>query len=145
MTMKEINVPSSRLNHVGIAVKDLDAAIEQYRVLFADVRVGERIVVEEQGVEVCFLEFPDDSGGARIELLGALSDDSPVGRFLAKRGEGQHHICFSCDNLDEKLNSLKSAGVRLIDETPRIGATDKRIAFVHPGGFSGVLIEFEEE
>ena len=85
------------------------------------------------------------SGESKIELLEPMKDDTPVGKFLAKKGPGIHHLCFSTDNITEKLADLQSKGAKLIDEKPRTGASGKPIAFLHPGSFGGVLIELVEE
>jgi len=136
---------SDTLLHVGIVTDDIDRSVKMYRALCPDVRVHEAIEVAEQGARVCFLEFPAHSAFGRIELLQPLTEASPLAKFLAKRGEGLHHVCFGCSNLVDKLAKLKSAGFQLIDETPRIGALGKPIAFVHPKSAGGALIEFEQE
>ena len=136
---------SSTLGHVGIAVRDIDAAVDGYRRVCPDLIVSVRKRVPDQGVEVCFLDFPSHNNLGRIELLQPLDDDTPVGRFIKNRGEGQHHICITCGDIEERIASLREAGVRMIDETPRIGALGKRIAFIHPESTFGTLIELEEE
>ncbi|MCK4632247.1 MAG: methylmalonyl-CoA epimerase [candidate division Zixibacteria bacterium] len=130
------------VSHVGIAVVDLDEAVLKYAGLLGS---NKHVVTEvsDQKVKVAMFA-PDDSGATRIELLAATSPDSPIAKYLKKRGEGLHHICIYVDDIDSRLAELKSAGVRLIDETPRIGAEGNRIAFVHPSGANGVLIELEE-
>ena len=127
----------TRLAHIGIAVRSLDEILPFYRDILD------------------LLEVPlDDADGARIaglaageplvELLEAESPDSPIGRFVAKRGPGIHHLCFAVDDLDAALERCRAAGVRLIDESPRIGAEKKRIAFLHPASTAGVLVELSE-
>jgi methylmalonyl-CoA/ethylmalonyl-CoA epimerase len=124
------------IDHVGIAVRDLDAAIEHYRRVF-DVEPDHREVVESQGVEEVLIRV----GGSSIQLLGALGPDTPVGRFLDKRGPGVHHVGYRVDDLAAALEHLRAEGVPLIDEEPRPGSRGTRIAFVHPQGMDGVLIE----
>jgi methylmalonyl-CoA epimerase len=128
-----------RIDHLGIAVR----SIEEMLKLYADtlgLTVTGREVVEDQGVRVAFLPV----GESRLELLEALDDASPVAKFIAKRGEGFHHICLEVDDLEATLRTLSAAGVRLIDDTPRTGADGHKIAFVHPSSTHGVLIELTE-
>ena len=127
------------IDHVGIAVKDLDAAVAGY---FDRYRVEplSREVVLEQGVEEAMIPV----GGSFIQLLGALSADSPVGRFLERKGEGLHHVAYAVLDIEEALNHLAERGVRLIDEHPRVGGGGARIAFVHPSDLAGTLIELVE-
>ncbi|MDF1545026.1 MAG: methylmalonyl-CoA epimerase [bacterium] len=127
------------ISHLGIAVSDLEVAITQYSLLTGE---SEPILeeVEDQKVKVAIF----GRGAGRIELLGALSSDSPIAKFIDKRGPGLHHVCIYVDDLEKKLSELKAAGVKLIDEKPRVGAGGKKIAFVHPVGFNNVLIELEQ-
>jgi methylmalonyl-CoA/ethylmalonyl-CoA epimerase len=133
------------ISHLGIAVADLAAAIRIYRTLLG-VEPASIHEVTDQKVKVAFFANAPDgpAAGGQVELLQATSDDSPIARFIDKRGEGLHHICIYVDDLDARLAELRAAGVRLIDETPRIGAEGHRVAFVHPSGANGVLIELEE-
>ena len=124
-------------HHVGIAVEDLDAAILVYSDLFG-ATLEHREEVGEQGVEAASLRV----GESRIELLRPLEPDSPVGRFLAKRGPGMHHIAFEVEDLAAELARLKAHDVLLIDETPRRGLFGLQVAFVHPEATGGVLAEF---
>ncbi len=137
-------MPETHISHLGIAVRDLDAAIKLWSVLLG----GEPeliTVVPDQKVRVAvFARGVSDTGG-RIELVAPTSPDSPIAKFLHNRGEGLHHVCIYVENLDHRLNELTSAGVRLIDTVPRIGAEGNRIAFVHPIGTGGVLLELEEK
>jgi len=135
----------SPISHLGIAVADLDAAIRTYRTLLG-VEPASIYEVADQKVKVAFFAsvFDDAAVGGQIELLQATSDDSFIARFIDRRGEGLHHVCIFVDDLDARLAELKAAGFRLIDEIPRIGAEGHRIAFVHPSGTNGVLIELEE-
>ncbi len=134
------------ISHVGIAVADLEQAINRYRLLTGqDEPVLEE--VPDQKVRVAIFSTPccdDLVEGGRIELVAATAPDSPISRFIAKRGEGLHHICVYVDDLEKKLSELKAAGIKLIDETPRTGAQGMKIAFVHPSGMHGVLIELLE-
>jgi methylmalonyl-CoA/ethylmalonyl-CoA epimerase len=130
------------VSHVGIAVADLDAAIERYRLLLS-VDPSEVVDVLDQKVRVAIFPAPGFPGG-RIELLQATSPDSPVARYLNKHGEGLHHLCIYVDDIEQKFAELKAAGFELIDPLLRIGAEGHRIAFVHPRSSNGVLIELEE-
>ena len=127
------------LDHVALAVRDLDAALADYRNLFGAEALY-REVVEEQGVEEAMIAV----GGSFIQLLQPLGPDTPVGRFLAARGEGMHHIALAVADLDAALDHLRSEGARLVDEEPRIGGRGARIAFVHPKVFAGTLVELVE-
>lgn len=127
---------SMKISHIGIAVKVLEEAGVRYGALFGDDEPHHEIV-EEQRVEI--LSFP--VGDAVVELTAATDETSPIAKFIAKRGEGIHHIAFEVEDLQGELDRLKSAGVRLINESPRDGAHDMLIAFVHPSSFNGVLLE----
>lgn len=127
------------LDHVAVAVHDLDAAIEGYRDRYK-VEPLYREVVEEQGVEEAMIPV----GGSFIQLLQPLGPETPVGKFLSKKGEGLHHIAYAVASIDIALEHLKEQGARLIDEEPRIGGRGARIAFVHPGDLGGTLIELVE-
>lgn len=128
------------IDHVGIAVSDLEAAVEHYRSAFG-VEPVHRETVEDQGVEEVLFKV----GTSYIQLLAALGPDTPVGKFLEKRGEGVHHIGYRVANLAETLAHLKSQGAPLVDENPRPGSRGTTVAFVHPKGFRGVLVELVEE
>ena len=132
------------VSHVGIAVTDLEKAMKQYGALVGH----EADLIEdvaEQKVKVAIFAGPGgESAGGRVELLEPTADDSPIAKFLAKKGEGLHHVCIYVDDIEQKLAELKAAGARLIDETPRRGAGGCRIAFVHPAAANGVLVELEE-
>ncbi|HEV7639604.1 MAG TPA: methylmalonyl-CoA epimerase [Gaiellaceae bacterium] len=125
------------LHHLGIAVDDLDVAILVYEDLFG-ATLEHRERVEDQGVEAASLRV----GESRIELLQPLGPDTPVGRFLAKRGPGMHHMAFEVENLTAELTRLKAHDVLLIDEQPRRGLFGLQVAFVHPEATGGVLAEF---
>ena len=128
-----------RIDHIGVAVEDLDAAIELYRQQF---EMGEqyREVVEQQGVEAVLLEV----GEGHIELLKPLGPDTAVGKFLESRGPGLHHVAYQTADIDSALDQVRAAGLELIDETPRIGIRGARVAFLHPKATGGVLTELVE-
>ncbi len=129
----------ARIDHVGVAVEDLDAAIALYEKTY-DMKLVHRETVTEQGVEAVLL----DVGENHVELLAPLGPDTPVGKFLAKKGPGLHHVAYQVTDIDAALASLKDAGLRLIDETPRIGIRNSRVAFLHPSSSGGVLTEIVE-
>ena len=125
-----------KIDHIGIATADLDEGLKVWRdALGLTVDASEEVA--EQGVRIAMLPV----GDTHVELLEALSPESAVGRFLAKRGPGIHHIAIEVDDIDASLADLKSKGARLIDETPRVGAGGCLIAFVHPSSTNGVLLE----
>jgi methylmalonyl-CoA/ethylmalonyl-CoA epimerase len=128
------------IDHIGIAVADLAAAVEDYRASLG-IEPTHREIVRDQGVEEVFFE----TGASFIQLLGALGPDTPVGRFLARRGEGLHHVAYRVRTVRDALDRMRAAGVPLIDEAPRPGSRGTLIAFVHPKGMHGVLIELVEE
>ncbi|HEX2017025.1 MAG TPA: methylmalonyl-CoA epimerase [Solirubrobacteraceae bacterium] len=125
-----------RIDHVGVALAELEPALGVLRDTFA-MPVVHREIVEDQGVEAVLL----DVGENHVELLAPLGEDTPVGRFLAKRGPGLHHIAYQVSDIATVLGSLKAAGLRLIDESPRVGIRDSRVAFLHPAASGGVLTE----
>ena len=129
------------LYHVAIAVRDLSAVEEVYKTALG-LRVEHREVVEDQGVKTSMLV--PENGGTAIELLEPMDENSPISKFLDKRGEGIHHICFKVDDIEAVLERLKKQGVRLIDESPRPGAYNSRVAFIHPKAMNGVLVELSE-
>jgi len=129
----------NRIYHLGYAVEDIEVASEFYRKNFG-AAPGEPEVVEEQGIVATMFEV----GDASIELVQPTRPDSPVGKFLAERGEGFHHVAFEVADLREALAELKRNGVNLIDEEPKMGAGGMKIAFVHPEGAFGVLTELVE-
>jgi methylmalonyl-CoA/ethylmalonyl-CoA epimerase len=127
---------ANQIHHLGIAVLELDAAIATYEQLFG-ARLEHRETLPDQGVEAASLRV----GDSRIELLHALGPETPVGRFLASRGPGLHHVAFQVDNLGAELARLTAEGANLIDETPRRGLFGLQVAFVHPESTGGVLAE----
>jgi len=138
--MGEFLLEVGPVDHVGIAVRDLDSAVARYRRLLG-AETGHRETVPGQGVEVAFLRLP---GETRLELVAPLSGDGPVARFLERRGEGLHHVCVRVGDLDAALERLAGAGEALVDHRAREGAGGARIAFVHPRALGGVLLELKE-
>jgi methylmalonyl-CoA epimerase len=128
-----------RIDHIGIAVEKLDAAIALYEGAYG-MEVVHRETVAEQGVEAVLL----DVGENHVELLAPLGPDTPVGKFLAKKGPGLHHVAYQVPDIDAALGELRAAGLRLIDETPRTGIRSSRVAFLHPSATGGVLTEIVE-
>jgi methylmalonyl-CoA/ethylmalonyl-CoA epimerase len=127
----------TRIAHVGIAVRGLDAATPFYRDVLG---LPDTPLADADGARIAGFS----AGESLVELLEAEDPDSPVGRFIARRGPGIHHICFAVDDLDAALERCRAAGLRLIDDTPRRGAEGKRVAFLHPSSTAGVLIELSE-
>jgi methylmalonyl-CoA epimerase len=128
-----------RIDHIGVAVEDLDAAISLYSGRLA-MPVEHRETVEEQGVEAVLLGV----GESPVELLRPLSAETAVGRFLERNGPGLHHVAYGTDDIESALEAARAAGLRLIDERPRRGIRDSRVAFVHPKSTGGVLTELVE-
>jgi methylmalonyl-CoA/ethylmalonyl-CoA epimerase len=128
-----------RIDHIGVAVEDLDAAIDLYRDRFG-MAEQHREVVEEQGVEAVLLEI----GEGHVELLRPLGPETAVGKFLARSGPGLHHVAYQTSDIDSALEQAKAAGLQLIDEQPRIGIRGSRVAFLHPKATGGVLTELVE-
>jgi methylmalonyl-CoA/ethylmalonyl-CoA epimerase len=126
----------ARIDHIGVAVEDLDAALALYEREY-EMRLVHREVVEQQGVEAVLL----DVGENHVELLRPLSADTPVGKFLAKRGPGLHHVAYQTPDIEAELARLGAAGLRLIDSAPRTGIRGSRVAFLHPASSGGVLTE----
>ena len=124
------------IHHVGFAVSDLDEAVATYARLFGAV-VEHRETLAEQGAEAVSL----DVGGSRVELLAPTADDTPVGRFLARRGPGMHHVAYEVDDVGLAIAELAAAGAQLVDERPRAGLFGLEVAFVHPDAAHGVLTE----
>jgi methylmalonyl-CoA/ethylmalonyl-CoA epimerase len=129
-------VEARGIHHVGVAVADLDEAVRTYERLFGG-RLEHRARVEEQGVEAASMRV----GDSRIELLAALGDDTPVGKFIAKRGPGMHHLAYEVDDVESALADLNEQGAELIDAAPREGLFGLEVAFVHPDSVHGILSE----
>ena len=136
-TLSPSEVRGTRIAHIGIALPIIDSLLPFFRDILGmpEVHLGNADSATIAGVQ---------AGESLVELLEPQSDSSPIGKFIAKRGAGIHHICFAVDNLDAMLDKCREAQVRLIDETPRVGAEGKRIAFLHPSSTGGVLIELSE-
>lgn len=126
-----------RIAHVGLAVRALDDLLPLLRDVLGMPAVD---LADSDGARIAGLA----AGESLVELLEAESPDTPIGRFIAKRGPGIHHVCFAVENLDATLERCRTAGIRLIDETPRIGAEGERIAFLHPSSTAGILVELSE-
>ena len=125
-----------RIHHLGVAVEDLDEAVGTYERLFGG-SVEHRGTLEDQGVQAVSVRV----GESRVELMGSLGKETPVGKFLAKRGPGMHHVAYTVADVRAALRDLAEAGLELIDETPRLGLFGLEVAFVHPDAVHGVLTE----
>lgn len=128
--------PPKQIEHIGIAVKDLEESVQFYTEQLGLTCIGYELV-ESEKVRVAFLEI----GETRLELLEPTSEDSPIAQFIEKRGEGIHHIAFQVDNSIERLEFFKDQGVRLINDVPKQGAHGNLVAFLHPKSTNGVLVE----
>ncbi|NBC03743.1 MAG: methylmalonyl-CoA epimerase [Bacteroidetes bacterium] len=124
------------IDHIGIAVKDLEAAIDTYEKLL-QTPCYKREVVESQNVETAFLQ----TGESKVELLGATDPESVINKFIEKKGEGMHHVAFEVDDIQAEIKRLKSEGFTLLSDTPKPGADQKEIVFLHPKSSNGVLVE----
>ena len=131
---------AAKIDHLGIAVQSIETALTLYKDVLGLSLEGEE-VIEDQKVRTAF--FP--IGDTEVELLESTSPDGPIAKFIEKKGEGLHHIAFRVDNIDAALQELEEKGVRLIDREPRLGAGNKKIAFLHPKDTFGVLVELSEE
>ncbi|HCO19463.1 methylmalonyl-CoA epimerase [Gudongella oleilytica] len=129
----------TKIDHIGIAVKNLEETLKFYGDVLG-IKCVSQEVVEEQKVKVAFLPV----GDTEVELLESTSEDGPIAKFIEKKGEGIQHIAFKVDNIEEAIRELEEKGVRMIDEKPRYGAGGARIAFLHPKSTSGVLIEISQ-
>jgi len=129
-------VPVQGIHHIGVAVVDLDEAVATYRSLLG-ARVEARETIESQGAEAVSVTV----GAGRVELLAPLGEDTPVGRFLARRGPGMHHVAYEVDDISAELKRLAEAGAELVDERPRPGLYGLQVAFLHPQAVHGVLSE----
>jgi methylmalonyl-CoA epimerase len=128
-----------RIDHIGVAVEEIDAALALYGDGF-EMELAHRETVESQGVEAVLL----DVGEGHVELLAPLGPDTPVGKYLAKNGPGLHHVAYAVDDIDAALKKIAAAGIQLIDSEPRVGIRDSRVAFLHPRSTGGVLTEIVE-
>ena len=129
----------TRIHHVGVAVADLDESIRIYQSALG-AQLVHRATNEKEGLEAAFLRV----GDGEVELMAALRDDSPVGKFMAKRGPGLHHVAYAVTDIDKALADARTSGLELIDSEPRIGMHGARIAFLHPKSVGGVLTELVE-
>ena len=129
----------TRIHHVGVAVADLDESIRVYESALG-AHLVHRATNEKEGLEAAFLRV----GDGEIELMAALRDDSPVGKFMAKRGPGLHHVAYAVTDIEQALADARTSGLELIDSEPRIGMHGTRIAFLHPRSVGGVLTELVE-
>jgi len=130
----------NKLNHIGIAVNDLEKAVEVYKTFLKDVEI-EYEEVPSQKVKAAILPL----GDSNLEFLEPTTDDSSIAKFLQKKGQGMHHLCIEVDDIKEALKSLEEKGYRLIDKEPREGAMGMKVAFVHPKSTSGVLLELSQK
>jgi methylmalonyl-CoA/ethylmalonyl-CoA epimerase len=128
-----------RIDHIGVAVRDLEATISLYEGTLG-MPLVHRETVDSQGVEAALL----DVGDGHVELLRPLGEETPVGRFLERRGEGLHHVAYAVDDIDATLERLRDAGLELIDSEPRVGIRNSRVAFLHPKATGSVLTEIVE-
>ena len=128
-----------RIDHIGVAVEDLDSAIDLYEKSF-EMALAHRETVESQGVEAVLL----DVGDGHVELLRPLGPDTAVGKFLSRKGPGLHHVAYAVEDIDETLKRISAAGIELIDSEARVGIRDSRVAFLHPRSTGGVLTEIVE-
>jgi methylmalonyl-CoA epimerase len=128
-----------RIDHIGVAVEDIDAALALYEEGF-EMKLAHRETVESQGVEAVLL----DVGDGHVELLAPLGPETAVGKFLARKGPGLHHVAYAVDDIDATLKQLSAAGIELIDVEPRTGIRDSRVAFLHPRSTGAVLTEIVE-
>jgi methylmalonyl-CoA/ethylmalonyl-CoA epimerase len=128
-----------RIDHIGVATEDLEGSLALYEQTLG-MPLAHRETVESQGVEAALL----DVGDGHVELLRPLGPDTPVGKYLAKRGPGLHHVAYAVGDIDDVLSKLKDAGVELIDQEARVGIRNSRVAFLHPRSTGGVLTELVE-
>ena len=135
-----MSVVPTDIDHVGVAVRDLDASVEHYRRTLG-IEPVHREIVEDQGVEEVLFRV----GSSYVQLLAATGPDTPVGKFLEKRGEGVHHVGYRVDDVARMIEHLRAEGVPLVDERPRPGSRGTIVAFAHPKGFAGVLVELVQE
>jgi methylmalonyl-CoA/ethylmalonyl-CoA epimerase len=135
--MTELHRRGTRIAHIGLAVRAIDDLLPFLRDVL---QMPEVPLDDADGASIAGVS----SGESLVELLKGQSDDTPIGKFVAKRGPGIHHVCFAVDDLEGMLERCRQAGVRLIDEKPRLGAEGKRIAFLHPSSTGGILIELSE-
>jgi methylmalonyl-CoA epimerase len=136
-------IGTGRVDHVGVVVTDTAAAVAMYEALFG-LRADPSVDVEREGVRLTFLHANAGSDATTIELLQPTRDDTGIARYLERRGEGMHHVCFEVDDVQREIERLAGLGYQVLDQTPRRGAHGERLAFVHPKSTRGVLIELYE-
>ncbi len=129
----------TRIDHIGVAVEDIDDAIKLYERSF-EMELVHREIVESQGVTAALL----DVGDGHVELLSPLGPDTPVGKFIAKKGAGIHHVAYAVENIEEAIKNAEAAGIRMLDKQPRTGIRGSRVAFAHPATTGSVLTEIVE-
>lgn len=129
-----------KISHIGVAVDDLEKAVTAIEIIFGHPPDKTEVIADQKIKAALF-----NVGQSEIELLSGISDDSPISKFVQKKGNGIHHFCLTVDNLEEELTRLKKAGIQLIDEAPRQGVGGKLIAFIHPKSTAGILIELQQE
>lgn len=134
-----MNLNIKKVDHIGIAVKNLDEALKLYEGVLG-IKCSDIEVVDEQKVKVAFLPI----GDTEIELLESTSEDGPIAKFIEKKGEGIQHIALSVDNIEEAIKEMKEKDIKMIDKNPRYGAGNSKIAFCHPKSTNGVLLELTE-
>jgi methylmalonyl-CoA/ethylmalonyl-CoA epimerase len=135
--MQPATPDAPKISHIGIAVRSIVEALPFYREILGMPQVE---LADSDGARIAGV----DANGTLVELLEPDKEDSPIGKFLAKRGPGIHHVCFAVGDLDATLERCRKAGIRLIDEEPRTGAEGKRIAFLHPASTAGILVELTD-
>ena len=135
--MQQSTPKGTRIAHVGIALSSIDAELPFYRDILG---LATAEVSDSDGARIVAFE----AGESLVELLEPDGDNTPIGRFIQRRGPGIHHVCFAVDDLDDALEKCRALGIRLIDETPRIGAEGKKIDFIHPSSTGGILVELSE-
>jgi len=132
------------ISHIGIAVRNLEDGITRYALLTGNQKPFITEVPDQKVKVAMFSPGNENNSGSRIELLAPTSSDSPIAKFLDKRGEGLHHICIYVEDIEKKLEELKKSGAKLIDKIPRIGAEGNKVAFIHPTSSNGILVELEQ-
>ena len=130
-----------KIDHIGIAVRDLERSLSRWLVLFR-VKTSRVEEIEDRGVRLVHLYFPE---GPAVELISPLGEESPIAKFLDERGEGIHHLTIEVDDIESAMKELKSAGLQFVADNPQKGASGSRIAFIHPRSLDGILIELKEE
>jgi methylmalonyl-CoA/ethylmalonyl-CoA epimerase len=136
-----IDTSTKRIDHIAVVVRDLDAALRVYHDVLG-LPLGRLEEVPAEKVKVAFLPMPE--GDSEVELVQPTADDTGIARYLAKRGEGMHHICFEVDDIEAAMSELSAAGLQVLEEKPRLGSQGQKYVFIHPKTAHGVLIELYE-